>query len=75
MFTLQLRRFNDRTVAYRWAAERRVEKADRLVLACSRCPVSQRSRRRPMRWDRVAADVGVSARTLRAAVAAERRRL
>ena len=33
-----------------WAVRKRPNKADRLILACSSCPESRPSRRRPPRW-------------------------
>ena len=49
--------FEDRTVCHKWAAKQRPDKADRIVRPCELCPPSRRSRRRPLRWARVAADV------------------
>ena len=71
---MNARVFNDRTVCHRWAAKQRPAKGDRLVLACSKCPVSQKSRRRPVRWGHVAKALGVELPALRAAIETERRR-
>ena len=57
MFGMKATRFSDRTVAHRWAARQRANKADRLVLACEECPRPKRSRRRPPAWGRIARDV------------------
>jgi len=54
VFTMAPRRFNDRTVAHKWAVKRRPDSADRFVLGCSGCPESRPSRRRPPRWSVVA---------------------
>jgi len=63
VFTMAAKPFNDRTVAHKWAVRKRPDKADRLILACSSCPESRPSRRRPPRWS-------VVARTVAAAVGA-----
>ena len=74
MFGMQATRFTDRTVAHRWAARKRPDRADRLVLACEACPQPQRSRRRPPAWGRIARDVaaafGLPAAEVRQALAA-----
>ena len=68
-------KFNDRTVAHRWAARQRVEKADRLVMACEECPPPKRSRRKPPRPSVIASKVaaalggGVNLGAIRKAVA------
>ena len=46
--------FADRTTAHRWATKNRPNKADRLVLACTECPPTRPSKRRPPRWATVA---------------------
>ena len=74
VFTMQGRVFSDRTVCHKWAAKQRPAKEDRLVLACSACPESRPSRRRPIRWGHVARAVGVTLPALRAAIETERRR-
>ena len=63
-----------RTAAHRWAVSQRPAKEDRLVLACTKCPVSQKSRRRSIRWGHVAKELGVTLPALRAAIETERRR-
>ena len=74
VFTMQTRVFSDRTAAHRWAAKQRPAKEDRIILACSKCPVSRKSRRRPIRWGHVAKELGVTLQSLRAAIETERRR-
>ena len=60
VFAMTRKPFNDRTVAHKWAARRRPDKADRLVLTCSKCPESRPSRRRPPRWSVVARAVALA---------------
>ena len=48
------RRFEVASTAYRWAARQRPEAGDRLVLACSSCPTTKPSKRRPPRWATIA---------------------
>ena len=74
VFTMNSRVFNDRTGCHRWAAKQRQAKEDRLVLACSKCPGSRKSRRRAIRWGHVARELGVKLPALRAAIETERRR-
>ena len=74
VFVMQIRAFSDRTVCHRWAAKQRPAKEDRLVLACTQCPVSRKSRRRAIRWGHVARELGVTLPALRAAIETERRR-
>ena len=82
IFSMVTRRFADRTTAPRWATRQRPDKADRVVLACTECPPTRPSKRRPPRWAtvarRVAADVGAEPAAVRAALtaalAAERQR-
>ena len=74
IFTMNSRVFNDRTVCHKWAAKQRPAKEDRLVLACTKCPVSRKSRRRAIRWGHVARELGVTLPALRAAIETERRR-
>ena len=74
VFTMQGRVFSDRTACHKWAAKQRPSKEDRLVLACTKCPVSRKSRRRPIRWGHVARELGVTLPALRAAIETERRR-
>ena len=49
--------FADRTTAHRWATKQRPDKGDRLVLACTECPTTRPSKRRPPRWATVARQV------------------
>ena len=63
IYSMQERRFDSRTTAHKAAVKLRAEKADRLVLACSGCPVTRPSKRRPLRW-------GVVARTIAARLGA-----
>ena len=74
VFTMQGRVFLDRTACHKWAAKQRPAKEDRLVLACSKCPVSRKSKRRSIRWGHVARELGVTLQSLRAAIETERRR-
>ena len=74
VFTMQTRVFSDRTAAHRWAAKQRPVKEDRIILACTKCPVSRKSRRRAIRWGHVAKALGVALPALRAAIETERRR-
>ena len=82
VFTMSARVFPGRTAAHNWATRHRPDKADRLVLACSICPATRPSKRRPPRWGAIARDVaaavGVSAAVVRqaltAAVDVDRRR-
>ena len=74
IFTMNARVFNDRTVCHKWAAKQRPAKEDRLVLACTKCPVSRKSKRRAIRWGHVARELGVTLPALRAAIETERRR-
>ena len=74
VFVMQTRLFSDRTGCHKWAAKQRQAKEDRLVLACTKCPVSRKSRRRSIRWGHVARELGVALPALRAAIETERRR-
>ncbi|MDE0229986.1 MAG: hypothetical protein OXJ62_14135 [Spirochaetaceae bacterium] len=60
VFTMVARPFTDRTTAHRYAAKQRPAKSDRLVLACTECPPTKPSRRRPPRWATVARAVAVA---------------
>ena len=60
VFTMQGRVFSARTTCHKWAAKQRPAKEDRLVLACSKCPESRPSRRRPIRWGHVAKERSAS---------------
>ena len=74
VFTMSTRPFAERTTAHRWATKQRPDKADRLVLACTACPSTRPSKRRPPRWAtvarQVAAAVGAEPAAVRAALAA-----
>ena len=74
VFVMTPKVFTDRIACHRWAAKQRPAKGDRLVLACTQCPVSRKSRRRPIRWGHVARELGVTLPALRAAIETERRR-
>ena len=74
VFTMQGRVFSDRTACHKWAAKQCPAKEDRLVLACTKCPVSRKSRRRAIRWGHVARELGVTLPALRAAIETEQRR-
>ena len=82
VFTMAPRRFNDRTVAHKWAVKKRPNSGDRFVLGCDACPESRPSRRRPPRWSVVARVVAAAVdapadqvrEALAAAIAAERGR-
>ena len=75
-FTMDARLFADRTTAHRWTAKQRPNKADRLVPACTGCPPTRPSKRRPPRWAtvarQVAAAVGAEPTAVRAALAPRR---
>ena len=81
-FLMVGRPFADRTTAHRAATKLRPDKADRVVLACTECPPTRPSKRRPPRWAtvarQVAAAVGAEPAAVRvalaAALAAERER-
>ena len=74
VFVMSPKVFTDRIACHRWVKRQRPEVDDRLVLACSNCPTSQPSRRRPVRWGHVAKALGVELESLRAAIETERRR-
>ena len=64
-----------RLVLVHLAAQKlRSEKADRLVLACESCPKPVRSKRKPIRWDRLGALFGIAGAELQEAWRAERER-
>ena len=61
VFTMACRPFSDRTVAHKWAKRQREDARDRLVLKCDgECPPAKRSRRRALRWGRIAADLAAA---------------
>ena len=72
IFTMTSREFNNRTVAHKWAATKRKNPRDRLILSCETCPPAMRSKRRPPRWGAIiraaAARLGIDPGTLRAAL-------
>ena len=74
VYTMVARPFAERSTAHRWATKQRPDKADRLVLACTECPPTRPSKRRPPRWAtvarQVAAAVGAEPAAVRAALAA-----
>ena len=74
VFVMSPKVFTDRIACHRWAKRQRTEVDDRLVLACSKCPESRPSRRRPIRWGHVAKALGVALPALRAAIETDRRR-
>ena len=74
VYTMVARPFAERSTAHRWATKQRPDKGDRLVLACTECPPTRPSKRRPPRWAtvarQVAATVGAEPAAVRAALAA-----
>ena len=80
VFSLVGRPYTSRSHAAKVAAELREDPQDRMVRACTNCPPSKRSRRRPPRWARVAtkvaevvgADPGTVHQALKAALEADR---
>ena len=82
IFTMQEREFESRHTATKVARRLRPNPADRLVLACSDCPTSKRSRRQAPRpaviaraiAEAVGAPVAMVRQALDAATATERRR-
>ena len=68
------RAYEARATASLASTKLRAHKADRLVLQCESCPKPVRSKRKPIRWPRVAAALGVDADELRGAIESERRR-
>ena len=82
VFTMVGRRYAVPSTAHRYAEKLRPDKADRLVLACTECPVTVASKRRPTRWAtvarQVAAELGAEPSAVRVALAtalsAERQR-
>ena len=71
IFTMIERPFESRKTAHKAAVKLRSDTSARLVLACSKCPESRPSRRRPPRWPVVARTVAAA---VGAALAAERGR-
>ena len=82
MFTMVARPYAVASTAHRYAEKLRPDKADRLVLACTECPPSRRSKRRPVRWSTISEEVAAAAgadpaiirEALREALARERAR-
>ena len=56
-FLMRDRPYITRSHANKDAAALQPDPGDRMVRECAACPESQRSRRRPVRWSRVAAEV------------------
>ena len=73
-FTMKTRAYDVRATAHLAAQKLRSEKADRLVLACESCPKPVRSKRKPIRWDRLGALFGIAGAELQEAWRAERQR-
>ena len=63
-----------RATAAKAGTQLRADKSDRLVLQCEVCAPAVRSKRKPIRWARVAAVLNVDADELRGAIESERRR-
>ena len=82
MYTMVGRPYAVASTAHRYAEKLRPDKGDRLVLACTECPPTAPSKRRPMRWATVARQVAAAVEAepaavraaLAAALAAERER-
>ena len=74
VFRMHDRPYESRHTATKAARRLKPDAADRLVLACSKCPESRPSRRRPPRWSvvarAVAEAVGAPAARVREALAA-----
>ena len=60
VFRFHAHPYASRSHASKVAAKLRPDKADRLVLQCEACPPTQRSRRRPPRWAKVAAEMAAA---------------
>ena len=71
-FLMRDRPYITRSHANKDAAALQPNPGDRMVRECVTCPESQRSRRRPLRWakvaDEVAAALGADAATVRVAL-------
>ena len=71
-FLMRDRPYTTRSHANKNAGALRSDPGDRMVRECTVCPESQRSRRRPPRWSRVAGEMaaalGADAATVRAAL-------
>ena len=79
-FLIVDRKYHTRSHANKDAEKMKPAPEDRMVRGCVACPPSRRSRRRPVRWSRVAAEVaqavgadpGDVRRALEAAIEADR---
>ena len=82
VFVLKAKPYKSRAHANKIAAEMRADPEDRMVRACTECPVTVASKRQPTRWGAVArqvaeavgADSAAVRAALAAALAAERQR-
>ena len=74
IFSMRPTLYRTRSAGHKAAAKRESDPACRLVLACADCPKTSRSKRRQVRWPRVAEALGVSTGALRAAIDSERER-
>ena len=54
IFSMRERRFESRKTAHKAAVKLKPASEDRLVLACSSCPATRPSKRRPPRWGAIA---------------------
>ena len=74
VFVLKAKPYKSRAHANKVAAEMRANPDDRMVRACTECPTTAPSKRRPPRWAtvarQVAAAVGAEPAAVRAALAA-----
>ena len=72
VYTMVARPYAVASTAHRYAEKLRPDKGDRLVLACTECPPTRPSKRRPPRWAtvarQVAAAVGADPAAVRAAL-------
>ena len=71
---MKAKRYDVRATAHLAGQKLRPDKADRLVLQCEACPKPVRSKRKPVRWDRLGALFGIGGAELQAAWRAERER-
>ena len=60
-FLMQTRPYQTRSHANKDAVAQRPDQRDRMVRECLDCPPSRRSKRRPVRWALVAAEVAAAA--------------
>ena len=72
VFVLKAKPYKSRAHANKVAATMRADPEDRMVRACTECPTTAPSKRRPMRWAtvarQVAAAVGAEPAAVRAAL-------